>query len=447
MMDRRVGTGTACGPTLNRRILVAAVLLMLSFVHRAGAQGIVRQAGHLDKEPAKVFAALPYVFYTDTFELAAGLGFASIGHGQPQLSLAGSALGSTNATFGVFGKTSNLQIRPIKRLFLDTTIAYVRYSGLRSYVPGNPDYVDERAGNNDSSKENFIVTPARDGFAYLDFRYLLPMGGGRDPIINTFVVEDGLLESGATGGWNWSPLKSGRSYIGLDIFLRDQTLNGEYGERPYTTSGLSLTLEHDNTDFLLNPSQGSRKIVNIRRDFGWYGNSDKWTTIEGEYSKFIKLGAGKRTKQRVLAFTIWAIDTPTWKSTEDGEGSPSVSGAPPYFEGARLGGLYRMRGYRIHRFHDKAAIYSSAEFRFIPKRSPMNKLDQIGRYRFDWWQLVAFAEVGRVSPTWSLSELHRDLKWDVGIGMRTLLRRIVIRLDLGVSAEGVGLWVMAGHAF
>jgi len=118
------------------------------------------------------------------------------------------------------GKITNLQIRPIDRLFLDTTAGYLRYTELKSYVPGNPEFLDERAGSNGSSQDNLIVTPARDGFAYLDLRYLLPVGTGRDTIVNTFVVEDGLLKSGATGGWSWSPAKSGRSYFGLELFYR-----------------------------------------------------------------------------------------------------------------------------------------------------------------------------------------------------------------------------------
>ena len=115
--------------------------------------------------------------------------------------------------------------------------------------------------------------------------------------------------------------------------------------------------------------------------------------------------------------------------------------------GASLGGLYRMRGFSHHRFYDKAAIYYSAELRFIPKRSPLSRIDHVGEIEFNWWQFVVFAELGRVSPTWSLSELHRDMKWDVGVGIRTLVRRTVLRLDVGFSTEGASIWVMAGQTF
>lgn len=430
-----------------QRILVTTCLSLLACAMNVGAQGIVRPADRLDQPPRKMFAWLPYAFYTNTFEFAVGAGAASFGHGQPQLGLTGAALVSTNASYGIFGKATNFQIRPIDRLFLDATVGFLRYTGLTSYIPGNPDFPDERAGSNDSSAENFIVTPARDGFANLELRYLLPLGAGRDTIVNTFVIEDGILKSGATGGWAWNPTKSGRSFVGLELFYRAQNLQDDTGERPFDASGLAMSLEHDNTDFRLNPSRGSRKIVTVQRDFGWFDSSDDWTTIEGEFAKFINLGAGKRTRQRVLALNLWTIDTPTWNDTASDDGSPAVEGAPPYYQGASLGGLYRMRGFSQYRFHDKAAIYYSAELRFIPKRSPLSRIDHVGEIEFNWWQFVVFAELGRVSPTWSLSELHRDMKWDVGVGIRTLIRRTVLRLDVGLSTEGASLWVMAGQTF
>ena len=187
--------------------------------------------------------------------------------------------------------------------------------------------------------------------------------------------------------------------------------------------------------------------MKIRRDFNWGGSSGEWTTIEFQYAKFINLGTGKHTKQNVLALGFLTIDTPSWETTTGDDGQKTVSGAPPYYEGARLGGLYRMRGYRQHRFHDKSAIYYTAEYRFIPNRTPLSRLDEVGGFNFRWWQFAAFAEVGRVAPDWSLSELHEDMKWDVGIGMRTLVKRSVLRLDVGFSPEGVALWFMFGQAF
>lgn len=435
------------GKTIKRHILAAVVLLFFVWAPHAAAQGVIVPSDEVDEPPEKTFAWLPFGFYSEAWEFALGVGAGSIGYGQPQLGLLGAVVGSTNATYGALGRVTNLQIKPIDRLFMDVTAGYFRYTELQSYVPGNPDFPDERAGSNDSSNENFILTPSPDAFAYIDFNYLLPLGGARDIIINEFVIEDGLLKSGATGGWSWNPAKSGRSYVGLEFFSRARTLEEDIGEQEFNTSGISLTLEHENSDFKLNPSRGSHKVLKFRRDFDWFSSSGDWTTVEFEFAKFIYLGAGKRTKQQVLAFDLWTINTPSWENTTGDNGQPIVEGAPPYYEGARLGGLYRMRGYRHHRFHDKSAIYYSAEYRFIPNRSPLNQLDKFGWFNFNWWQFVAFAEVGRVAPDWSLSELHRDMKWDVGIGLRTLVRRIVLRMDVGFSPEGVTLWLMAGQAF
>jgi hypothetical protein len=431
---------------ISRRILVLTCLLLTLAAH-ADAQGIITFADRPEGSEGKPYAWLPFGFYSQAFDLAAGVGAASLGVGQPQLGLAGAVFGSTNSSYGFLGSVTRLQIRPVNRLFLDAKIAYLNYTNLQSYVPGNPDFTDERAGSNESTFENFLQTPGRDGFAYLEFRYLLPIGGARDEPIASFVLEDGLLKSGATGGWSWNPAKSGRTYVGVEAFFRDQVIEDEIGDRIFSTNGLSLSLEHDNTDFRLNPARGSQKILQIRRDFGGFDSSGVWTTVELDWAKYISLGAGKHTRQRVLAFNFWTIDAPSWERSELEHGTPLVSGAPPYFEGSRLGGLYRFRGYRAHRFWDKSAIYYSAEFRFIPKRSPLDRFNNVAGLNLSWWQLVVFAEVGRVAPDWSLSELHEDMKWDAGFGLRTIVRRTRVRFDVGFSPESWQMWFMAGQAF
>jgi hypothetical protein len=65
----------------------------------------------------------------------------------------------------------------------------------------------------------------------------------------------------------------------------------------------------------------------------------------------------------------------------------------------------------------------------------------------DWWQLVPFVEVGRVAEKWSVSELHTDMKWDVGLGVRVMLKRLIGRIDIAVGDEGAGVQMMVGHPF
>lgn len=49
--------------------------------------------------------------------------------------------------------------------------------------------------------------------------------------------------------------------------------------------------------------------------------------------------------------------------------------ALPDYYGAKLGGFYRMRGFDSRRFHDKAGIYYSVEYRMIPQWQPLKEIN------------------------------------------------------------------------
>ncbi|MEJ2580416.1 MAG: BamA/TamA family outer membrane protein [Acidobacteriota bacterium] len=415
---------------------VIAVTLVLCAVLTSSSVHGQDQLQHVEdgtEIAVQTFAWLPFAFYTNTFDLALGAGAVSYGYGQPQLGLAGAVFATTNSSWGVVGSASNYQLRAVKRLFVDGFAGYLHYTEKESYVPGNPAFPRERAGSNESSQENFIVGPARDGFANLQLRFLLPFGFGRDTIVNTFVLEDGILVEGSTGGWTWDPRISGRTYLGLDLFSRKQQLSNENSDQDLNTNGLRFLFEYDNRDFWINPTRGTYQSLELTRDFGWGSSSGSWTTLALSFAKYIDLGTNKHVRQGVIAIDLWTIDT--------------LSGVAPHYEGPRLGGIYRMRGFAQNRFHDLSAVYYSAELRVIPTWSPLNSVDRLGAFVFNWWQFAAFAEIGRVAPEYSLSELHSDMKWDIGIGCRTLVKSIVLRADLAWSREGAHLTAMAGHSF
>ena len=129
-----------------------------------------------------------------------------------------------------------------------------------------------------------------------------------------------------------------------------------------------------------------------------------------------------------------------------GAGADGGSGRPPFYDAARLGGFFRMRGFPTNRFHDRAALYGAAEVRVIPDFNPLTG-GILRPLEIDWIQLVAFAEVGRVAPTWSMTNWTQDLKWDAGVGFRFMARRTVVRIDTAWSEETWGMWVMVGHPF
>ena len=107
----------------------------------------------------------------------------------------------------------------------------------------------------------------------------------------------------------------------------------------------------------------------------------------------------------------------------------------------------RMKGYDFYRFHDKAAIYATAEYRHTLKYNPIEDVQWLKFLKLDWFQLVAFAEAGRVAPEYDFGTLTDDLKFDYGVGLRAMMAGLVVRTDLAISDEGTNMWVMVDHPF
>ncbi|MCP4450690.1 MAG: hypothetical protein GY809_04460 [Planctomycetes bacterium] len=149
--------------------------------------------------------------------------------------------------------------------------------------------------------------------------------------------------------------------------------------------------------------------------------------------------------QRVLAFNAWLSDVPTWQlKTVDNH--IMTDHAPPYYEGSTLGGFDRMRAFPDNRFHDRSAAYYSAGYRAIPDWNSLENLSWLP-VNVNWWQWVIYGEVGRVAGNLNLRELHEDMKWDVGAGIRVFSEGSVGRLSVAVSRKDVALLVMFGHPF
>ncbi len=166
----------------------------------------------------------------------------------------------------------------------------------------------------------------------------------------------------------------------------------------------------------------------------------------GETNKYFDLGSSETARQRVLALSFWTTDCLTWNSshTENGE---EVFHRPPTYKGATLGGLWRLRGYPSTRFNDRSAIYYGIEYRHTLNWNPLHSITLNGRLDVDWFQLVGFSEIGRVAPTWSLSGLHKDMKWSLGAGVRTMVNNLIIRADLAASEEDAILQLFIGQPF
>ncbi|MBT8331446.1 MAG: hypothetical protein KJP06_03860, partial [Deltaproteobacteria bacterium] len=241
------------GQIVKIKWLMALPVIFLFFTAQSlFAQGIrVGPDGKFSPQTLK----LPYAFYNENFGFAGGFVYGKVGKPQKQSSILATAIVGTKGGMG-FLVGRDIQMPRIDRLFLDPIVSVGYFSDNESYIDGNPNFPFERAGSNDSDEDNFVKGDGWDNFFRLRFKYLLPMGYGRDEIITTYKIKDGLLISDPKGGTSLNPFKSGRSYLEMQPFYRSQELEGRDVDTTVKTNGLDFTLFWDNRDFAANPSKG-----------------------------------------------------------------------------------------------------------------------------------------------------------------------------------------------
>ena len=387
---------------------------------------------------------LPYGFWTESFGAAAAYVYAVNGYPQPQAGLLGTVMaGTTGSGMGLL-MGQNIRLFGSERLFFDPILSVGYFSDADAYVDGNPDFPDERAGSNDSDADDFITGSGWDNYYRLRFKYLLPIGSGRDQVLPAYQLSEGLLTDGASGATAWNPLDSGRTFLELRPFYRTQNIENDDIDEEQSTNGLELSVFWDNRDYPHNPSRGNALTLEVTRDWGWADSSTSWTNVSAEYDHNFSLGEIEGFRQSVLALDFWTAYSPTWNVRPDG----TIAHQPPAFSGAHLGGLFRMRAYPSQRFSDKAAVYYAAELRMVPTWNFFDSLPWLQEHvGVEWIQLVAFAEAGRVAPHYGIDDLHEDMRWDVGLGLRAWAKGLVVRVDTAISNEDFGVQMMVGHPF
>ncbi|HID29083.1 MAG TPA: hypothetical protein EYP19_03665, partial [Desulfobacterales bacterium] len=296
---------------------------------------------------------IPFAFYNEHFGFAVGYVYSVFGYPQKRSTILTTAMAGTEGTGMASLIGRDIKLPRIKRLFLDPIVSVGYFEDVDGYINGNPQFRDERAGSNDSDEDNFVEGDGWDNYFRLRFKYLLPLGHGKDQIIDAYELDQGLLKSGASGATSWNPLVSGKSYLELRPFYRSQQIEGDDVDEDLKTNGADFSFFWDNRDFLNSPSRGNGLNLKVSRDFGWLDSSDSWTSLQGEFDVYFPLKLSDSFRQEVLAFDFWTSYSPSWEEQSDG----TVDNGPPAYTGATLGGLWRMRGYPSQRFSDKAAIY------------------------------------------------------------------------------------------
>jgi hypothetical protein len=435
---------------MKRKAILAltAFLLVSSMVPiPAAGQNVLREVGEKEDAPVEPrWLALPYAFHTESLSWAIGAGIGGSGYFQDQLDLIATGFGTTNGSWAGFAAFTDYRSIFSKRLFIDGKGMVGHYTSQRIYADVSFTSPDDRAGSNSSDAEDFLDGKGWDNWFDVNFKYVLPIGAARDNPVNTFWLDRGLVSRGATGGDTWNPRTSGRTFVEVMAFFRWRSLQDEEQDLQGDTNGLEFTLTYDNTDFDKNPSRGSILSAGVTRDFGLFESSHSWTSLEAEFSKYFSLGAGKRFRQKVVALNAWTAYSPTWEVVPT-EGGFTTEHNPPGYLGASLGSFDRLRGFPLYRFNDKAAVFYCAELRLIPDWNPLGDWKLLRMFDIDWWQFVPFVEVGRVAPKWDIAELHEDLKWDAGLGVRLMVMKSIVRVDTAVSDETWGVWAMVGQPF
>lgn len=442
---------------MNFKILIAAYLFAsmvnaqiatkLESENKISNDTIADESG----ENALRISSLPFALYSEIFGWAAG-GFVGIqGLSQKNMSLYMGGLISTNGTKYGFIQFREFYLPFYPRIYIAPDILGGYFGVLNVYKdpPNSPVPADTkfRAGSNESDQKDYIEVSGSDQWYELKFRFLLPIGHGRDKIYFEPKLKNGILKSGEMGGTSWNPIESGRTFIDIKPFYRKRV--------SFATNGIEFAITRENTDYYINPTRGSYQKLAIRRDFGWFDSMAPWSVIETDlrwYLPINELLGSKNSLPKVLAFNFWTVNTLTWDSydvveiDQYGNNIKRYHRPPPY-TGAYLGGRYHLRAYYEGRFNDRAAIYYGAEYRQIFLLNPFNSWKLLRNLNIHWIQFALYGEIGRVAPEWEISTLHKDMKWNVGAGIRIFMNNLILRLDNSIGKEGMYIQMFVDHAF
>ena len=219
----------------------------------------------LDQQEKFTFA-VPYGFYSETTELAFGASWIASGYGQPQQKLLLNGFAGTNGSLAFFAYGQDTRVPFFERLYVDTRMILGDYKDVNSYRPGNPDFSAVDAGSNGSDIDDYVESDGTDYYLRYNFRYLLPIGHGKQ-VIHTYQTEAGMLLPESAPGGVVESLESGRVFLENEFFRAQNFDDPSGNEFESTTSGVNWAIIYDNRDFYMNPSRGSRTALELSRDF------------------------------------------------------------------------------------------------------------------------------------------------------------------------------------
>lgn len=384
------------------------------------------------------FEAVPFIFSTENLSATIGAAGVVKHAGQAQASLFGIGLYSKNDSWLTYLGINNYQLPKLDQWLFSGEYYRANYKQGVYFVPSDTEGNNSKVG----VPTDKVITVGNETYAKFHIKYVLPWGRGSQGAARSLIPARKRL--------SWDPRESGISSITLTPFIQTRELVG-FDDLPTKAQGLKLKLDWDNRDNGKNSHTGGRTSLTFSRDFGANASGDdnkdgreSWTTWEFEQSGFFSLGENSWFEQQILALNLYVADTPTW---DDGDNTSDDYHRPPSFAGVSLGGFDSLRGYSNNQFVGRSAVLYSAEYRMQPKWQPLQTLPVFNLYKVPWWQWVVFAEAGQVSDEFSINELHQDMKWTLGAGMRFEVEGVVVRTEFAYSGDERQFWVMVNQPF
>ncbi len=423
-----------------RKTLTLGLLALLNSSYSLAEDPTDRKSESLYQEAIGV----PFLFSSEDWGMALGGAGVVKGLVQPQMTLFGTVIGSSNGTKMGYLGLYNVMVPGLDQLQMDFSVLESSLAETNYFLPGNPSYPNEKPGSNDSSLENSVRTGGREQHYQVHFQYTLPIGDGKDGALAAMAKKSRGYESSKT---HWDPMTTGITSLVLQPYYQSQKLDNFQPEHEADESaGVRLTLEYDNRNSSHLPTRGSRTSFTYTYDWGSEDRPD-WSTVEFEFSKFFSLGSNDLMNQQVLALNAWVADTPTWNDTTTINGEEVFRRAPS-FAGINLGGWDKLRGYSSDRFYGRSAVSYSLEYRMMPKWQPLEDLPIIGpMYDIPWWQWTLFVDAGRVADDFDVQELHQDMKTSFGGGIRFRVEGVTVRTEVASGAEETFFRVFVNQPF
>ncbi len=391
------------------RKLLVGVLVLFSFTPSLNAEEVGIEVFEPDAATDKKdTVVIPIVGAMESTGALAGGVVSVTGVGKPAAQLVGFGAYSVNDSYIAFLGYYNFALS--ERWTLDIPLLQAEFMDSELYL--DEASTGSLLANEDEALEGSYLQ--RDW--YLTFRYLIS--------VDTAAASRLRLEEGLP----LEPERIARTVFEIEPFYRTRDIrSNEVDNVEGKTYGVSLILDRDTRDYSPSPSRGYHTYVQLDRDWGG-GDRAAYTKWQAQYTHYLDLGSSSWSKQQTLALTGYLSDIPTWRNDD-------INRQPDWFAQSVLGGPRRLRGYDNDRFSDRSAIFYGMEYRTVPKWQPQTTMPYIDRFDFPWWQFAVFAEIGKVESRFDLGDLHEDMEWSAGFGIRVFIEGIVARADLGFSDE------------